>query len=246
MLITAVVQVLVGLLTPVLLARIIHRRWDVPCALLLPGAIAGLAALLLGALLEGGVLAALTFLPDVLNLPVYAGVLGFLTGLLSAGLITVALIWLAPGARSAPQIAMLGAGYGGAEMVMRAVLAGMVLVANFQLVDKPVEDWSLPPDEVTTRQAEVEAYFDTPAIEPLLESVVALGKIALGLSLALLVGSMFVTGEIGWFFGAVIWGAVGVIGPLMFARGGPMSSAVWWAIVGAASVVIAIRRSRRV
>ncbi len=243
LLLTTILQIVVGLAAPLLLARFTHRRWAVPYALLAPGVIVALvvqiAGVLLGALLGGGaaLLAASSGSGGAPSF-VFVGVLGLLSGFLIAGALAAALVWLAPGAATVPQMAMIGVGYGGAEVMLRAVLAALLLIANLRLIETPPARWNLPPEEVAARQADLDAYFARDPVEPLLEAGVALARLALGLALTLLVGRMFLTGEVGWFFGAALWGAVATAGQALFSRGGLFPSAVWWAFAGAVSLII--------
>jgi len=238
------VQILAGLLAPLLLARLIRRRWGVSWALILPGAIAGLVMELLAVPLQSGVILGLAAVPDAMLLPVFAGVFGFASGLAAALLLTAAFAWLARGARTAPQVLMVGVGYGGAGIAMRAVLAALVLIANLQLAGTPPQDWALSPEETAERQAALDAYFATPPHLPLLEAVGALGRILHGLAAAALVGGMFLTGRVGWFFGGLLWAAVAAAGVALFGPLGTAAGAVWWALLGVGGVIILWRRRR--
>ena len=251
---TTLIQIAAGALVPLALATVIHRRWAVPLALVIPGALAALAVQIVGFLLEallgGGVvtLAGSGLGPaDALPTLVFAGAVGFLSGLLTAGALTAALVWLAPGARTAPQIALIGVGFGGMDVILRAVLAALVLFGNLRLVNRPADEWGLPIEEVRARRAAIADYFSRPPAEPLLEIVVVAARLAVGVALAALVGAMFWTGETGWFFGGVLWGAIITAGPVIFARAGPLPTAIWWAVVGLVSLALlgrAISRRR--
>lgn len=244
MIVATLAQVLAGLLVPLLLAILIRRQWGVSWVLILPGAIAGLIMELLAVPLPGGVAFALATMPAAFTLPVFAGVSGFAAGLAAALLLTAAFAWLAHNARTAPQVLMVGVGYGGAGIAMRAALAALVLIANLQLAGMPLESRSLSPEEVAARQAALDAYFATPPELPLLEALGALGRILHGLAAAALVGGMFLTGQIGWFFGGLLWVAVAVSGAALFGPLGTAAGAVWWALLGAGGAVIVWRRRR--
>ncbi len=244
MIVATLAQILAGLLTPLLLALLIRRRWGVSCTLILPGAIAGLIMELLAVPLQGGVAFGLAAVPDIFTLPVFAGVSGFASGLAAALLLTAAFAWLARNARTAPQVLMVGVGYGGAGIALRATLAALVLIANLQLAWTPLEDQNLSPEEAAARQAALDAYFATPPGQPLMEAVGALGRILHGLAAAALVGGMFLTGQVGWFFGGLLWVAVAVSGAALFGPLGVAAGAVWWALLGAGGAVIVWRRRR--
>lgn len=245
MVITTLLQILTGLLLPPLLARTIHRRWDVPWRLLLPGVLAGLVAQIVGGFVQGGVALSILNAPASLALPIFAGALGIGLGLLSVLLLVAALGWLAPTARTLPAVAMVSVGFGGTELVIRAVLAGLLFISSVQLAWAPPETWDLPPDEAATRQANIDAYFGTPAVDPLLEAVGALGKLAHGIAVAVLVGTLFLTGQVGWAFAGWFWSGFATIGAVMFGTGGVLVGAVWWAIIGGVSVWIVARQARR-
>ncbi len=244
MILATFVQILIGLLTPLLLAHLIRRHRGISWALILPGAIAGLVMELLAVPLQGGVIFGLAAVPDALLLPVFAGVFGFASGLAAALLLTAAFAWLARGARTTPAVLMVGVGYGGAGIAMRAALAALVLVANLQLAGTPPEDWGLPPAETSARQAALDAYFATPAHRPLLEAAGALGRILHGLAAAALVGRMFLSGQVGWFFGGLFWVGVAAAGATLFGPLGAVAGTVWWALLGAGGVVIVWRHWR--
>ncbi|NPV65838.1 MAG: hypothetical protein HPY64_01690 [Anaerolineae bacterium] len=244
MIVATLAQVLAGLLAPLLLAILIRRRWGISWALILPGAIAGLIMELLAAPLQSSVIFALAAVPDAFTLPVFAGVSGFASGLAAALLLTAAFAWLARNARTTPQVLMIGVGYGGAGIAMRAALAALVLAANLQLAGTPPEDWRLSPAETAARQAALDIYFATPPDQPLLEAVGALGRILHGLAAAALVGGMFLSGQVGWFFGGLLWVAVAVSGAALFGPLGAAAGAVWWALLGAGGAVI-VWRCRR-
>lgn len=244
MIVATLAQILAGLLTPLLLAILIRRRWRTSRALILPGAIAGLIMELLAAPLQGSVAVGLAVMPDIFTLPVFAGVFGFASGLAAALLLTAIFAWLARGARTVPQVLMVGVGYGGAGIVMRAILATLVLIANLQLAWTPLEDGGLSPQEIAARQAALDVYFATPPGQPLLEAVGALGRVLHGLAAAMLVGGMFLTGQVGWFFGGLLWVAVAVSGAVLFGPLDAMAGTVWWALLGAGGTVI-IWRLRR-
>ncbi|MBN2472476.1 MAG: hypothetical protein JXN59_17245 [Anaerolineae bacterium] len=244
MVFTTLLQILTGLLLPPLLARAVHRRWGVPWRLLLPGAAAGLAGLLLGVVVQGGAVAGVLAAPDALALPVFAGTLGIGQGMAVALLLAAAFQWLARGARAFPPAAMIAVGFGGAEMMLRAGLAALVLIANIQLDWLPPPEESLTPEEWAAQTANLEAYFATPPAQPLLEAVSALGRIAHGIAVAVLVGTMFLTGEVGWFFAGFFWAALARIGAVFFG-GSAQIGAAWWLIMGAVSVAVIARRARR-
>ena len=245
MVLATLIQILTGLLVPVLLARAVHRRWGVPWRLALPGVAAGLLALLAGFAVQGGVVAGVTTAPDNLVLPVFAGALGIGQGIVAALLLVAALVWLAPGARTFPPVLMIGAGFGGAEMMLRAGLAALVLIANMQLDWFPPAEGAITPEERAAQTTNLQSYFATPPGEPLLEAAGALGKIAHGIAVAVLVGTMFLTGQVGWFFGGLFWAALGQIGAVLFGGGGLLVGAAWWVILGAISVGLVLRQARR-
>ncbi len=244
MVFTTLLQILTGLLLPPLLARAIHRRWGVAWRLLLPGAAAGLAALLLGVAVQGGAVAGVLAAPGSLALPIFAGVLGIGQGIAVALLLVAVFEWLAPGARHFPPVAMIAMGFGGAEMMLRAGLAALVLIANLQLDWLPPPPDALTPEEWAAQTANLEAYFSTPAVEPLLEAVGALGRIAHGIAVAVLVGMMFLTGQVGWFFGGFFWAALARIGAVFFGASAQVGAA-WWLLVGVISAVVIARRAQR-
>ncbi|GAB4574140.1 MAG: hypothetical protein Kow0077_19180 [Anaerolineae bacterium] len=245
MVLATLVQILVGLLAPVLLARVIHRRWGTNRALVIPGALAGLGLLVLNALVQAIVARGVLAAPVSSALPIFAGLLGAAQGLLAALALVAVFVWLAPGARRLARVLMVGVGFGGAELTMRAVLAALVLAANLQLALFPPE--GVPPSDpaILDQQAQVEAYFATPPSGPLWEAVGAAGRLAHGVTVAVLVGTLFLTGEVGWFFGGWFWAALGAIGAVLFGQAGPASGALWWAMLGGISVVIVLRRLRR-
>ena len=186
MVITTLIQILAGLLTPVLLARLLHHRADVPYLLVVPGIIAALVALLITRLLDGGVLSLLSGAPTLFTLPIYSGGVGLIGGLVAAFALVAAFVWLAPAARTFPRVLMIGIGFGSAEVAFRAALAALVLFANVQLYFFPPAPGDLTPEEFAAQQAPVEAYFATPATQSLLDTVVALGRIAQGVSVVVL------------------------------------------------------------
>lgn len=245
MVITTLLHIVTGLLVAPLLARAIHRRWDVPWRLLLPGVLAGLVAQIGGGFVQSAVARSILGSPESLALPIFAALLGMGLGLLAILLLVMALGWLAPTARTFPTVAMVGVGYGGAELVVRAVLAALLLIATLQIASTPAEDWDLPPAEAATQQANLDAYFSTPASGPLLDAVSALGKLAHGVAVAVLVGTMFLTGQVGWAFAGWFWAGFATIGAVLFGGGAAVVLATWWVVIGAASVWLVIRQARR-
>lgn len=247
------IQAAAGLLVPLGLAARIRRREDAPYVLLLPGVIAALAVQIVGFLLElllsgGLVTLAASGLGGSEAVPslLFAGVLGLASGFLTAGALTAAFVYLAPGARTVRQTALVGVGFGGMEVALRAGLAALVLFANLDLVSRPASEWGdLSIEEIRAHQADLDAYFDRSPAEPLLEIVPALGRLALGITLAVLVGTMFRTGEIGLFFSAALWGALTTAGPLLFTRAGPLGGAIIWGLIGGASLLILRQTARR-
>ncbi len=213
---------LVGLGVPALLAYCLHRQRDINYGLALPGMIAGTTALIAGALLQAAVAqamvgAATAGLPAG-GLPLFAGLVGFPGGLLIAGLLTAILLWLAPGARTYPALLMIGVGYGGTEIAIRAILT---LIAALQASG--------------AADPALSAY-------PLLEVIAALSRLASGVAVTLLIGSMFLTGAVGWFFAGTLWAALLLIGPIFFGHGGPLPAAIWWTGAGAISLFLILWR----
>jgi len=164
---TTLIQAAAGLLVPVGLAMFLRRRGKAPYTLLVPGVIAALAVQIVGFLLEallgGGLvtlaasgLGASEAAPSLL----FAGVLGTASGFLTAGALTAVFVYLAPGARTVRQVALVGVGFGGVEVVLRAGLAALVLFANLSLLDRPAGEWGdLPIEEIRARQADLDDYF---------------------------------------------------------------------------------------
>ena len=217
-----------------------------PYRLLLPGAMAGLILLLVVPLAERAAAYAAITLPASIAEPGLAVLIGLGSGLLAAVLLAVIFRYVAPAVVTIPEALMVGLGVGGAQVMIRAGFALLLLIANFRLVDRPPENWGIPAEDIPARQADLDAYFTRPPAEPLADAGVALAQVALFAALTVLVAAMFFTAQVGWFFVAWGWGALAGAGPVLFGRAGPVALAIWWALVGAFSLALMISAGRRV
>lgn len=248
LLLATLAQVLIGLGAPIFLARRLSRsRDDVFPALALPGVVIALGILIARTALEvllggGAALLAAAGTGDAAA-PTFAFLagIGITGGFVTAGGIALGLRFLARGVRSPRGLAVIGIGVGGTEVALRAVFVLLLLIANLRLDASAPNEWDLPDDQIAARQAELDAYFARSPAEPLLDSLIALGRIALGVALTLVVGRAFRTREVGYWFGAALWAMITTAGELLFTQAGPGIALVWWIGVGAVSLVIARR-----
>jgi hypothetical protein len=246
LLLTLAIQIATGLLLPLLLARSLNHRRKVLYWLLLPGAIAGLALLLITPLADGLAARAAIALPASIAEPGLAVLIGLAGGLLAAFLLVIIFRFAARTVVTVPEALMVGLGVGGAQVMVRAALALLLLIANFRLIDQAPEEWGIPAEDIPARQADLDAYFTRAPIEPLADAGVAVAQLALYAALTVLLAAMFFTAQVGWFFITWGWGAVAEAGPVLFGRAGPTVLAIWWAIVGVFSLALIVTAARRV
>ena len=136
-----------------------------------------------------------------------AVLLGLSSGVFEEGARYLALRYWQRTARSWRESLMFGAGHGGAEAILVGILA---LAAFFQAMAYRGRDLSqfLPPDQVATAEAQLEAYWTAPWPLAMLGAAERAFSLIAHLSLSAMVMRTFTRQSVLWVGAAIVWHAL--------------------------------------
>jgi uncharacterized membrane protein YhfC len=205
-------EVLVMICAPVGLALALRKRHGTSWGLLGIGAVTFIASQVVHLPLNLGltVLFAQEWMPKpptAWALPFNAVVLGLTAGLCEEVARYLALRFWARDARSWRQALTLGAGHGGIESIIVAVMVVASLVSMVALRDRDVSTLGLPPEQAAVLADQVSAFWRTSWYLPLLAAAERLMAIGLHLALSTLVLQVFVAGRLWPLWAAIAWHA---------------------------------------
>lgn len=208
-----VVNVLLMLLPPFVLAVWMVRRWRVSWSLVGIGAITFVGAqilhipfntVLLLPWLQGLDIGALS---TDWRLLVFALLVGLSSGVFEECGRYLVLRYVSRGARTWREALVFGVGHGGVEAVLLGVLVLISLVQLWILRD-PAQVAALPLEQAGLVQSQVEAFWELPWYAAMVGCVERLLAMCFHLSAALLVMQTFRRGQVRWLLLAIGWHAV--------------------------------------
>lgn len=191
----------------------ISRRWQTPWRLYLIGAVTFIGSQILHIPFNWLIQQRLGLLPTdttiFANLVIVAVFLGLSAGVFEEVARYLTFRFWARDARSWREGMMVGAGHGGIEAIIVALL-GLANVILFVAIYEGAVDIAtvVPPEQVALLQAQIDATFGGPWYMAILGAVERLFALALHLSLSLLVLQAFLRNNHLWLLIAILWHAL--------------------------------------
>jgi len=211
-------ELLIMIGTPLALGVWLRKKWGLPWALFLIGAVTFIASQVVHIPLNAGLTTLFRqdwipagWLPSASSgwqLPFNAVVLGLTAGVCEEMARYLVLRFWLKDARSWRQAIVFGAGHGGIESLLIGVLASVTIVSMIVMRSRDPAAMGMPPETAELAAQQVAEFWSLPFYMPLLAGAERLMALTLHLALSTLVMRCFVRNRLWPLFAAIGWHAL--------------------------------------